>query len=178
LTTPKKDRTFLVSSHRQGKNMKKILYLTITLTMVFSIGIKGQMIDKMEVESAKKDYTNLKPAVSPFSLIDLSRVKWSHSYSVSYFSGGGYSGSQGLYIGSLFYEFSPSLSMNINLGIGHNPGAMFNSNLNSDARFYPSVNLDYHPSDNFRLHVGFTSYPGIYYNPYIYNNRDFQNFSE
>lgn len=138
---------------------------------MFSIGPVGslaQLVDQAEIQSAKSDYLGLQPAIKPFSLIDLSRVKWSQSYSVTFFSGGGTSGQVGLYTSSLFYEFTPSLSLDINLGIAHNPGALINSATDAEAQFYPAFNLDYHPSDNFRLSIGFAHLPGGYYNPYSY----------
>lgn len=128
----------------------------------------AQLADKAEISTVKKDYLGLKPVSKPFSLIDLSRVRWSHSYSVSFFSGGGTSGSVGLYSGSLFYEFTSSLSIDLRLSVAHNPGSFFDRDKSPDASLFPAVNLDYHPSENFRLSVGFASYPGIYYNPYYY----------
>jgi len=130
------------------------------------------MVDQADLQSAKEDYLGLKPVNKPFSLIDLSRIKWSNSYSVSFFSGGGSSSSLGMYTGSIFYELSSSLSLDMRFSIAHNPGALFDQAATTDASFYPAINLDYHPSDKFRLSVGFISYPGVYndsynlYNPY------------
>jgi hypothetical protein len=148
--------------------MKITVLLYLTVFLLLGAAVSAQLSDDSDIRSIKRDYTGLKPAESPFSLIDLSRIQWSHSYSVSFFSGGGQSGSLGMYTGSLFYEFSRSLSMNIRLGIAHNPGSLFNSNVSNDAMFYPAVNLDFHPSENFSISVGFASYPGIYYNPLVH----------
>jgi hypothetical protein len=145
--------------------MKYVFVTMMLLVFCLAASALGQSLDKAEIESARKDMFGLKPVSKPFSLIDLSRVKWSHSYSVAFFSGGGSSGSVGLYSGSIFYEFTHSLSMTLNLNILHNPGS-FVSSSNSDASFYPAVNLDYHPSKNFRLSVGFISYPAVNYDPY------------
>jgi hypothetical protein len=145
--------------------LKVILYSTL-LIMFFAVLAVGQSLDRAEIQSAKEDYLGLNPANKPFSLIDLSRVKWSHSYSVTYFSGSGTSGSLGLYTGAIFYELTPSLSLDVQLGIAHNPGSFVNRNIRTDAAFYPSINLDYHPSRNFRISLGYVSYPGINYNPY------------
>jgi len=153
--------------------MKRIVVSSISIIAVFAACSLAQSIDKAQIQSAQKDYLDLRPAVKPFSLIDLSRIKWSHSYSVSFFSGGGTSGSVGLYTGSIFYEFTPKLSLDLSMGIAHNPGAMFNRGEQTDATFYPSMSLDYHPSEHFRLSVGFASYPGLYYNPY-YPYREYE----
>jgi len=67
------------------------------------------------------------------------------------------------------YEFSSKLSLAVNIGIAHNPGSLFNSNTQTDARLLPSFKLDYHPSKNFQLSIGMQTYQG-YGNPYYYNN--------
>ncbi len=157
--------------------MRKLFCLTALVISIMSGMAFGQMVDKAEIQSAKKDYLGLNPVSKPFSLIDLSRLQFSHSYSFNYFSGGGTSGSVGLYTGSIFYELSRSLSLDIRLGIAHDPGALFGNSLNSDAAFFPAVNLDYHPSRSFRLSIGFESHPGFYRSPYYpynsYNRRRF-----
>jgi len=130
----------------------------------------AQTVDEAEMNNMKKDYLGMQPAAKPFSLIDLSRLQWSHSYSVTYFSGSDHSGSMGMYAASVFYELSPALSLDILLGIAHDPGALFNQNTPVNAAYYPSIHLDYHPSNNFRVSVGFVSHPG-FYNPYYFNKR-------
>ena len=158
-------------------SMRKLFCLTALVISIISGLAIGQMVDQAEIQSVKKDYLGLNPVSKPFSLIDLSRLQFSHSYSFSYFSGSGRSGSVGLYTGSIFYELSRSLSLDFRLGIAHDPGALFGSSLNSDAAFYPAVSLDYHPSRSFRFSIGFESYPGFYRSPYYrynsYNRRRF-----
>ena len=144
----------------------KYIAIFAVLLLALAVSAAGQSIDKAEIQSVKEDLFGLRPAAKPFSLIDLSRVKWSHSYSVSFFSGGGMSGSVGLYSGSVFYELTPSLSIDLNLNILHNPESFVNRSAHTNASFYPGVNLDFHPSENFRVSIGFASYPGINYNPY------------
>ncbi len=151
--------------------MRKLTIWTSILILVSGGVAFGQMADKAEIQSVKEDYLGLNPVSKPFSLIDLSRIHFSHSYSFSYFSGGGTSGSVGLYTGSIFYELSNSLSLDVQIGIAHNPGALVNNNLETDAAFYPAARLDYHPSNNFNISIGFESHPGYYYrNPYYYNS--------
>ena len=144
--------------------MKKVLLFFIALFVLYSLAV-AQMADVAELQTVKEDYLGLKPVDKPSSLIDLSRVKWSQSYSIAFFSGGGTSGSMGMYTGNLFYEFSPSLSMNLTIGIAHNPGAFFSHDVQSNATFFPSINLDYHPSKNFRISMSYISHPSLYYYP-------------
>ncbi len=157
--------------------MRKLYCLTALLMLITAGPAFGQMVDKAEIQSAKEDYLGLNPVSKPFSLIDMSRLQFSHSYSFSFFSGSGTSGSVGLYTGSIFYELSRSLSLDIRLGIAHDAGALFGNSLETGATFFPAVNLDYHPSKSFRLSIGFESHPGLYRNPYypynFYNRRRF-----
>ncbi len=146
--------------------MKKLsLSIFLTIAMLFSIA-SAQMADKAELQSMKSDYLGLAPASKPFALIDLSRLQWSHSYSLSFFSGGGSSQTIGLYTGSIFYEITPNLSLNFKLGIAHNPSGVFDNSLSNNATLLPGLRLDYRPSDNFRITAGFDTYYGNYLYPY------------
>jgi len=143
----------------------KTLFVSL-LVVLMAASVWGQLADQAEMEEINRaTVLGIKPAVSPFSLIDLSRVKWSHSYSVGFFSGGSYSGSMGLYNTSMLYEFSSKLSLTVNLGIAHNTGAIWGDG-SADPNLLPGFRLDYHPSENFRMSLGFQRYSG--YVPYTY----------
>ncbi len=149
--------------------MRMRFCLTVLFFILISISLSAQMIDKAEIGNMKKDYLGLKPAGKPFSLIDFSKLQWTHSYSISFFSGGGTSGSSGLYVGNIFYEFSSKLSLNLKLGIAHDPGSIFDRSKGQNAAFLPGIHLDYHPSPNFTISAGFDTRPQnqyYYYNPY------------
>ncbi|MDH4158359.1 MAG: hypothetical protein OEW00_13900 [candidate division Zixibacteria bacterium] len=128
----------------------RILLAGLLLFLLSSVA-PAQMADKAEMQSpATTSGLGLNPAKSPFSLLDLSRVRWSHSYSVSYFSGGGSSGSAGLFNSTLFYEFSPKLSLALNVGVLHNTAAIWGDG-NSSPTILPGFRLDYHPSRQFQM---------------------------
>jgi hypothetical protein len=146
--------------------IKKYLLTTIVIIFISASLSMAQLSDKADLTSVKQDYLGLKPASKPFSIIDLTKLSWSHSYSLGYFSGGGVSGSMGLYTGLLFYEISPSLSLGLKLGIAHNPSAVFDRSASSETAFLPGLSLDYRPSNNFRLSIGIDSYMGNTLNPY------------
>ena len=56
--------------------------------------VSAQLSDKADLENMSNRYgVGVKPATNTFSLLDFSRITWSHSYSVSFFSGGNTSGS-------------------------------------------------------------------------------------
>ncbi|MEW6412582.1 MAG: hypothetical protein AB1483_08935 [Candidatus Zixiibacteriota bacterium] len=144
--------------------MKKTL--TLLVALLFATSAFGQLVDDAKVENVSATTVmGVQPAVSSFSLIDLSRVKWSHSYSVSFFSGGSYSGTAGLWNSSMFYDISSKLSLTVNLGVAHGAGSIYDNT--TDAVFLPGFMLDYHPSDNFRMVIGVQRYSG-YGVPYYY----------
>ena len=150
---------------------KHVVTVSVVVLLLTLSGF-AQDIERARLEQpTATNSIGVKPVESPFSLIDVSRIKWSHSYSVSYFSGSGQSGSVGLATTSMFYEFSPSLSLQVNLGIAHNPGALWGDR-NSEATILPGFRLDYHPSENFHLSIGVQRYDGrMFPGAYGYQNR-------
>ena len=146
--------------------MKRSL-LIITATVLLAGACLAQQADIASLKgSSSSSLTGLgvNPANTPFSLIDLSRIKWSHSYSVAFFSGGGTSGSAGLWNTSLDYEISSKLFLSLNVGVLHNPGAIW-GHAESNATFLPGFRLDYRPSNNFMMSVSVQQVAG-YYDPY------------
>ena len=151
--------------------MKQIIII-LTL-LLFSFTASAQLADEAEVANVNNNTgIGLNPASSPFSLLDFSKVKWSHSYSMSFFSGGNNTSSMGLLNTSMFYEVSNNLSLTLNLGVAHDANALLGGE-NSFSKILPGFLLDYHPSNNFNLRVGFQSYAGYnpYYYDYLYDNR-------
>jgi hypothetical protein len=150
------------------KTFSKILVLIILVALV-TAPVQAQLKSDMpDIEQTTNNGIGLEPAKTPFSLLDFSRIKWSNSYSVAFFSGSGTSGSAGLLNTTMFYEISTKLSMSVNLGILHNTGAIWGDG-NSDASLLPSFMLDYHPSDKFSMSVMFQTLRGSFGN-YGYNS--------
>lgn len=103
------------------------------------------------------------PAVSPHGLLDLSKIRFDHSYSIGYASGGGQSISQGMWRSTMFYDFSPKLSVALNLGVLHNTGSLFNTSINTGAStFLPGATLDWRPNSKTQVRVSFQTYQGLY----------------
>lgn len=149
-------------------------FLVAFIFIVLAATVSAQMADNATTtQSLSEVGFALKPAVTPFSLIDLSRVKWSNSYSVTYFSGGGSSGSLGMLNTMMFYEISSKLSLSLNLGVAHNAGALWGDG-STEATILPGFQLDYHPSNNFQVTIGVQRTAGYMY-PYYYRDsyRDF-----
>jgi hypothetical protein len=144
--------------------------MVIVVVLLFAVPLMAQDIDVAKLrETNAANSLGIKPASTPFSLLDLSRIRWSNSYSVSFMSGAGGSGSVGLLNSTMFYEFSPKLSMALNIGIMHNAGAIW-GDANNQATLLPGFQLDYHPSDKFSLSIGVSREAGwlspYYYAPY------------
>jgi hypothetical protein len=109
--------------------------------------------------------TSLYQSSSPFRLFDPTRLTFNHSYSLSYFSGGSVgSGSMGLYRGSVGYQISRPLFLQVDVGIVHQPGAMFSNNVNgSNAQILPNLSLRYTPSPKFNLIINVQTMPNQNY---------------
>jgi hypothetical protein len=109
--------------------------------------------------------SSLYDAATPFRLFDPSRLTMRHSYSVSYFSGSSSrSGSIGMYMNSIGYQVSRPLYLQLDLGIVHNPGALWGSPSGpAGAQLRPNLFLRYAPSPRFQLIVDFRTVPAFYH---------------
>ena len=145
----------------QGGNMKKIvsiiLILIVTAAMAFA-----QNTNDVKLNS----YVNK----NNIPIFDPSRLKIRQSYSLSYFSGGGQSGSVGLYMNSIEYSFSDPLKVRLDIGYMHNPSALFSnkSSITNSGVIIPGFSLDWRPSKNFMLSLDYRQVP--YYLNGGYNN--------
>lgn len=146
--------------------MKKLLY-SVFVMMFLAGTLSAQQADVASLKKSTARVQNglgISPAASPFSLLDLSRIKWSHSYSVSFLSGGGSSGSIGLWNTTMNYEISSKLRLAVNLGMLHTPfGSSSGGQQGTD--FLPGFRLDYQPSENVLMTLSVQKYVG-YYSPY------------
>ncbi len=110
------------------------------------------------------------PIKTSFSLLDPSRLKISHAYSFSYFSGGATNGSVGMYRSMIQYQLARPLTLRVGLTYAHNPLTAFGGESGGLVRegLYPSFRLEYRPSSNFYLGIGYEHVPyGSYYTPYF-----------
>jgi hypothetical protein len=144
------------------KVMRNILM--VLLAAILPISAMAQMADQVEVKEVTEKY-DLGLAKQPtLQFFDLSRFDISHSYSFGYFSGSGFSGSRALYNGTIRYQIANPLTLTLNLGVLHDPGAIFgDKRLSDNSAFLPSGWLDWRPSKNFRMSIGFESLPAIYH---------------
>ncbi len=100
------------------------------------------------------------------NLFSPDRFHMSHSYGVTFYSGGGQSGSIGLYTNTMDFRLSNPLFLRVNTGVLHRPfGGPRNAPDN--AQLVHGAELIYKPTKNFQLNVGYSSTP-LYggYRPY------------
>lgn len=124
-----------------------------------------------QMQNAVSNHNTLldNPIKKSFSLLDPRRIKIDHAYSFSYFSGGGYSGSVGIYLSSIQYQIAKPLTLRVGLAYAHDPSTLFGQKLGGLVQegLYPSFQLDYRPSSNFYLGIGYQRVPySPYHNPY------------
>ncbi|MCP4567613.1 MAG: hypothetical protein GY841_08545 [FCB group bacterium] len=139
--------------------------LVLLSLLVLPLTLTAQMTDQVEIKEITQEYDlglSRRPSVP---LIDLSRLNMSHAYSISFFSGNGQSGSVGMYNNMMTYKLADPLTLTLNLGILHNPGSLWgDKSFSNDAVFLPSGWLDWRPSKNVSLSIGFETLPA--YNGY------------
>ena len=93
---------------KNHRYMKKLVVVILVLSL--SASVCAQLSDRADLDAVTQNRVlGVRPAASPFSLLDFSRIRWSHSYSVSFFSGGNNSGSLGLLTSNMTYELSSKL---------------------------------------------------------------------
>jgi hypothetical protein len=145
--------------------MKKVTILVAAL--LCGVSVSAQHVDRAVLEQASTaNPIGIKPSSSLFSLIDLSKICWSNSYSVSYLSGGNYSGSMGMLHTSMMYPISSKLNLAVDLGLAHS----ISGNLTQPGQnvsVLPSFWLDFRPSKNVSMSLSFQTIDGLTW-PYSY----------
>ncbi len=144
----------------------------MALLAVLPLSAQAQMTDQSEVRQINRKYDVGVTKRPSLPLIDLSRLHMTQSYTMSFVSGSFGSGMQGLYQNTLSYQLANPLRLTLNMGILHDPSALVgNSQFSNSMRFLPSGWLDWRPSENFRMVVGFETIPAGYYNGYYGSGR-------
>jgi hypothetical protein len=106
--------------------------------------------------------------------LDASKIKMTHSYTLSFMTFGGQGFGQGVYLNTINYRFSTPLSMSVQWGMRHQPFESAGVNSPFKSGFFVSgASLDYKPSNNFHLGIQYSSYPttGYYRSPFGYGYR-------
>lgn len=116
--------------------------------------------------AADAQTTSLYNSATPFRLLDPSRLTMNQSYSLSYFSGPAGGQSVGMYMNSIGYQLARPLYLQVDIGLVHNPSALFGSgNASAGVHILPNFSLRYTPSPKFNLMIDVRTMPA-YYSPY------------
>jgi len=93
-------------------------------------------------------------------LLDSSRIKMSHSYSLSYTSIGNQHFNQGLYLNTLDIHLADPLQMQVRFGYMHQPfGNSENSYQMNGKLFLQRAMLKYQPAENMSIVFDYQAYP-------------------
>lgn len=145
--------------------MKTLVVLFSVMVLVVSVSAQRADVATLR-DAASSNPVGLKAGNSLFSLIDLSKIRWSNSYSMSYFSGGGMSGSMGTLHTSMFYPISSNLNLMLDLGVAHGISGDLNRP-GQNVSLLPSFWLGYRPTKNISMSISFQSFNGLI-SPYGY----------
>jgi hypothetical protein len=144
--------------------MKKIV-ICFALGMLMAPVVHAQVDNTVQQPGTLLD----NPYQKSFSLLDPSRLTISHAYSFAYLSGGTTSGSVGMYQSVIQYQLARPLTLRVGLAYAHNPLTALGGGSGDLVRegLYPSFQLEYRPSANVYLGIGYERVPyNLYYGPY------------
>ncbi|HNB58645.1 MAG TPA: hypothetical protein PKV06_16835 [bacterium] len=97
---------------------------------------------------------------SLLSFIGSDRVTMTQSYAMTYYSGGGASGTLGMYSNSLNIRLSDPLVLRLNTGLMHQSfGQNKNSLMQKNHEILHGAELVYRPSRHFQMQVGYSNNP-------------------
>ncbi|MDZ7293957.1 MAG: hypothetical protein ONB14_00875 [candidate division KSB1 bacterium] len=136
--------------------------IVVVLISLLLLGVASAQLKEQSkpLDLARELRTGVTPGVGGLLGLDPSRLRMSHSYSLSYFSLRGQSMAQGLYLNTIEYDVSQPLQLRLQWGIAHTP---FQSaglrSLGPTGPFVSGVQLQYRPSSKFSLDVGYQALP-------------------
>lgn len=104
------------------------------------------------------------------------KFSMSQSYALEFTSFGGQTFNRGLYLNTMMYQLSDPITMYLQIGMQHQPfGSQVENSPYKSQIFVSGAGFQYKPSDNFKLQLEYSEQPGLYYSPYYYRNRLYQN---
>ena len=133
--------------------MKKLLILILILIPVVALA------------QTAPDYQNqsyLSKGSVPF--FDPSKLSMKQSYSLSYYSGSGQSGSIGYFMNSIEYAVASPLKIRVDLGYLHSPTNFISKNSSAlgNGVIVPGIAIDWRPTDNMRFNIDIRQAPAYH----------------
>lgn len=151
--------------------MKKLSFiLSMILLVCFSAQAQFRTQTGQRVDVKSGITTSVPGTLADF--LNPERFYMNQSYGVTFYSGGGQSGSLGAYTNSLNFKLSNPLFLRVNLGIMHQPFGGPKGVEGQNAQFLHGAELIYKPNKKFQMQVGYSTMPvynngyGIYQSPF------------
>ncbi|MBC7185411.1 MAG: hypothetical protein H5U38_00095 [Calditrichaeota bacterium] len=115
------------------------------------------------LDLAKELRTPATPRFGGLLGLDPSRLHLSHSYTLSYFSLGGQSFAQGVYLNTIEYAVSQPLQVRLQWGMAHSPLQNFGvGSVLANGPFVSAAEIQYRPSSKFSLGVQYRALPAYW----------------
>ena len=150
--------------------MLRKTFIIWMLVLLFVPTIVQSQIVPGQTSPLKPSEMGVRPRGFLETLLDPSRFSMSHSYSVSLFSLGGQTLSQGLYLNTMNFKFSDPLTMQVRIGYLHQPfGGLQNQSPMNGKVFLQRARLEYKPSERTTFSIDIQQYPGPSLSPYPYH---------
>ncbi len=147
----------LMNQKLKGFQMKAFLILFTLFTFSVNAQLKtntGQPID------IRGGITSPVPG-SLLSFLDRDHFRMTQSYGMSYYSGGGQSGTLGMYTNSMNFRLSDPLLLRLNIGVMHQPFGAPKGSKNQNAQVMQGMELIYRPNKYFQFQAGFSNTPFV-----------------
>jgi hypothetical protein len=143
--------------------------LPVALLLMCVAAASAQFKSQLDAEGHVSD--GISSAGSPSLLMgwfDPDKFHMSHSFSMSYMTGGGQGLSLGTYTNSMTYQFSDKVDARADISMMYSPFNTFSSPLKGKSDlssvFLSRAEVNYRPWENVQLKVQFRQSP--FYNPY------------
>jgi hypothetical protein len=147
------------------------MWILVALVVIPSIGL-AQVVDSGDTQGFSnylRSGNSYGLGIQPISLLDPSRMTFSHSISSSYISVGGEGVMRNLFMETIGYRISNPLMLTVNLGYLQTPYSSFEpDNTFMSGSFVGSAALTWRPKKNMFLHFEVANYPKYGYGYYNY----------
>ncbi len=137
--------------------------------IVFLLGnimLFGQFKDQNNLPDIKGSIVNNNYSPNILGFFNPNNFFMKHSVSLSYATFGGNAVSMGVYTNSMMYKFSDKLNIQVDASLVNSPYSSFGKDFSNQINgiYLSKAELNYQPSENFRMSLRFSQYPGNYYN--------------
>jgi|YelNatPaOPRAMG01_1025707.scaffolds.fasta_scaffold00021_71 hypothetical protein len=147
--------------------MKRVLGLILVAALVFP-GLGMAQLKNQPQATVRQQLSQPASAWNLIGLLrlDPSRFQMRQSYTLAVGSYAGHTYSQGLYLNTMMYQFSPKLVAQLQLGLLHQPFGNMGSPFVGSRAFVSRAEVLYRPFKNTTLHFQYNALPYAVRDPY------------